>query len=85
MYEFYTELADTFMNVAEGESLNLPLVELPVLLEPVDKFLGKTAKTDRLVWWIFNSGELYYTYLSVRTIGTDSTICGWDIPYRNLV
>ena len=51
-------MADTIFGHTEPESWNIPIVELPVLLDPFDKFIGDKEKTVRE----YAARLIYYTH-----------------------
>ena len=58
MFKFYSQLTDLILGLPSGDSLDMPLVELPVLLEPFDQFPGQSTKTD----WEMAARQIYYTH-----------------------
>ena len=47
MYEFYTTISNFIMNMSTPNSLDIPIIELPILMEPLNEFLDQNARTRR--------------------------------------
>ena len=59
LYEFYVKMSDSIFGHAEAESWNIPLIEIPLLLDPLTKFLGDQQKTEHEL----AARKIYFTHL----------------------